>query len=305
MCAAGSSPLARGPRAHVGCEVDGAGLIPARAGTTAGLGHTKVSVWAHPRSRGDHDISVLFTAPQKGSSPLARGPPCLDAFHNYAAGLIPARAGTTTVFEPCGTGPGAHPRSRGDHGTAQPNLDNYKGSSPLARGPPRNAQAPQEQPGLIPARAGTTGGDLHVDALAGAHPRSRGDHPNSTRGAENLTGSSPLARGPPVNSSAHRSERGLIPARAGTTLVKKFFLTCAGAHPRSRGDHLVSWTGLMALWGSSPLARGPRVLRLPQSPRPGLIPARAGTTLCWRRASLRGWAHPRSRGDHRIFVSRL
>ena len=175
-----------------------------------------------------------------GSSPLARGPLVRRRRQLRGCGLIPARAGTTTVFEPCGTGPGAHPRSRGDHGTAQPNLDNYKGSSPLARGPPRNAQAPQEQPGLIPARAGTTGGDLHVDALAGAHPRSRGDHPNSTRGAENLTGSSPLARGPPVNSSAHRSERGLIPARAGTTLVKKFFLTCAGAHPRSRGDHRIA-----------------------------------------------------------------
>ena len=91
----GSSPLARGPRAHVGCEVDGAGLIPARAGTTAGLGHTKVSVWAHPRSRGDHRILRIFQHALMGSSPLARGPRHLRAVHRPAEGLIPARAGTT------------------------------------------------------------------------------------------------------------------------------------------------------------------------------------------------------------------
>ena len=112
-------------------------------------------------------------------------------------------------------------------------------------------------------------------------------------------GSSPLARGPRRCGGERVLVRGLIPARAGTTKDFTAQLAAKGAHPRSRGDHLVSWTGLMALWGSSPLARGPRVLRLPQSPRPGLIPARAGTTNLPVTSAAETGAHPRSRGDHR------
>ena len=73
----------------------GVGLIPARAGTTGLCDHAAARSGAHPRSRGDHDISVLFTAPQKGSSPLARGPPTGGAPAASELGLIPARAGTT------------------------------------------------------------------------------------------------------------------------------------------------------------------------------------------------------------------
>ena len=236
----GSSPLARGPLVRRRRQLRGCGLIPARAGTTGDGGDVSAAGGAHPRSRGDHVTTVKIKTGAPGSSPLARGPRAHVGCEVDGAGLIPARAGTTAGLGHTKVSVWAHPRSRGDHRILRIFQHALMGSSPLARGPPRNAQAPQEQPGLIPARAGTTGGDLHVDALAGAHPRSRGDHPNSTRGAENLTGSSPLARGPPVNSSAHRSERGLIPARAGTTLVKKFFLTCAGAHPRSRGDHRIA-----------------------------------------------------------------
>ena len=50
-----------------------------------------------------------------GSSPLARGPPCVEELFFMLFGLIPARAGTTDYFADWVTSEWAHPRSRGDH----------------------------------------------------------------------------------------------------------------------------------------------------------------------------------------------
>ena len=215
-------------------------------------------------------------------------------------GLIPARAGTTSLRRRARSSSRAHPRSRGDHNGKKPGATAPAGSSPLARGPRNRYLQGSGRCGLIPARAGTTERARFLAIIWGAHPRSRGDHPSTAPACDTTGGSSPLARGPPRGDRCSKCRRGLIPARAGTTKDFTAQLAAKGAHPRSRGDHLVSWTGLMALWGSSPLARGPRVLRLPQSPRPGLIPARAGTTFFSWSGYRFSWAHPRSRGDHQM-----
>ena len=70
----GSSPLARGPRSEGPSRSTEAGLIPARAGTTAmQLGNSQTAR-AHPRSRGDHMLEATPEPGYVGSSPLARGP---------------------------------------------------------------------------------------------------------------------------------------------------------------------------------------------------------------------------------------
>ena len=71
-------------------------------------------------------------------------------------------------------------------------------------------------------------------------------------------GSSPLARGPHTGTGYSGLSYGLIPARAGTTGGDVFLLERSGAHPRSRGDHQSPFTLDALIWGSSPLARGPR-----------------------------------------------
>ena len=71
---------------------------------------------------------------------------------------------------------------------------------------------------------------------------------------------------------------GLIPARAGNTFVVALHLLKLGAHPRSRGEHLLFLSIEFALRGSSPLARGTRVFLLGRGGGVGLIPARAGNT---------------------------
>ena len=111
-------------------------------------------------------------------------------------------------------------------------------------------------------------------------------------------GSSPLARGPQKPIGLRHSVGGLIPARAGTTPCLQTKSWRKWAHPRSRGDHILAPDIAGCPTGSSPLARGPRVVMFSCLNVPGLIPARAGTTSPRSPWTLSSGAHPRSRGDH-------
>ena len=72
---------------------------------------------AHPRSRGEHVHNDRMEDEAAGSSPLARGTRLNHGALNIADGLIPARAGNTTREDLQLQLDGAHPRSRGEHGT--------------------------------------------------------------------------------------------------------------------------------------------------------------------------------------------
>ena len=170
----------------------------------------------------------------------------------------------------------AHPRSRGDHDSTGHRRLSVEGSSPLARGPPYDWRVELEPVGLIPARAGTTMEASSSRTFTRAHPRSRGDHCRVIMSRMFIRGSSPLARGPPDVNQRIFDASGLIPARAGTTTSDCGCGRQLWAHPRSRGDHWRCgwWWGLRV--GSSPLARGPRLLVQLLVRYIGLIPARAG-----------------------------
>ena len=170
------------------------------------------------------------------------------------------------------------------------------GSSPLARGLQVDGQLKILGVGIIPARAGFTQqgmGGLHGGA---DHPRSRGVYVHDHARDHECEGSSPLARGLRVFSTAQHLEIGIIPARAGFTDLLSKFPSGTSDHPRSRGVY-VSEDGCERAWlGSSPLARGlPRLLHL-SSNVPRIIPARAGFTPSGAPAAADGGDHPRSRG---------
>ena len=74
-------------------------------------------------------------------------------------------------------------------------------------------------------------------------------------------GSSPLARGLPACPHHHVDSGGIIPARAGFTVVLMVAMGSAPDHPRSRGVYGVGVGEEQRECGSSPLARG-----LPSSP---------------------------------------
>ena len=191
-----------------------------------------------------------------GSSPLARGTPPAFETSVFPCGLIPARAGNTQRRANLHRAHGAHPRSRGEHKTATPRSAASEGSSPLARGTLRRTSFPKKFFGLIPARAGNTPGAPNGWRTRRAHPRSRGEHSPGISGIMPHPGSSPLARGTHHQRCHTRIDAGLIPARAGNTMLQGRCRAAGRAHPRSRGEHPNTlWTNL-ALTGSSPLARG-------------------------------------------------
>ena len=152
----GSSPLARGLLPGGAERVQGRGIIPARAGFTAGDFHRVGRGQDHPRSRGVYCGAISVTMDTGGSSPLARGLPAStgeDESHNR---IIPARAGFTGRRRYRRRGRGDHPRSRGVYIDDMGMFYAIRGSSPLARGLPTAISGACAQPRIIPARAGFT-----------------------------------------------------------------------------------------------------------------------------------------------------
>ena len=173
----GSSPLARGLRFYRWAMREGLRIIPARAGFTVWSAWVKYFRPDHPRSRGVYQEirAALFSA--LGSSPLARG--LLRGVQRDLGprGIIPARAGFTRGRAPWAQDGRDHPRSRGVYRPRRHPRPGGGGSSPLARGLPRNC---------------------HWTPLSsGDHPRSRGVYRPRNPHSGSRPGSSPLARGLP------------------------------------------------------------------------------------------------------------
>ena len=170
----GSSPLARGLLAPSLERWPGLGIIPARAGFTARHSISAHVLRDHPRSRGVYWPDCASACPMCGSSPLARGLPDRGRGRAQVDGIIPARAGFTSLRRPQSGRRRDHPRSRGVYPIPSPDPGPHFGSSPLARGLPVLWSPAIGACGIIPARAGfTDGGDVECDGVED-HPRSRG-----------------------------------------------------------------------------------------------------------------------------------
>ena len=112
---AGSSPLTRGKLDELRFVAAYAGLIPAHAGKTLTTSALVSTPRAHPRSRGENELTTRGPRKVCGSSPLTRGKRSgLDNGHGVL-GLIPAHAGKTCGREGEDGRGRAHPRSRGEN----------------------------------------------------------------------------------------------------------------------------------------------------------------------------------------------
>ena len=89
-----------------------------------------------------------------------------------------------------------------------------------------------------------------------------------------------------------------IPAPAGNTTKRAANAATNPVHPRTRGEHIIGWTVISVLTGSSPHPRGTHHFYRPCLRRLRFIPAPAGNTrrALWRRRKLP--VHPRTRGEH-------
>ena len=136
VCAvsAGSSPLTRGKRVAVAVAAEAPGLIPAHAGKTSAFDAVRSARAAHPRSRGENQLSDGERLGGHGSSPLTRGKPSRPRPRLRGRRLIPAHAGKTRSIRCMAFCGPAHPRSRGENIIMTKIKRLVSGSSPLTRG---------------------------------------------------------------------------------------------------------------------------------------------------------------------------
>ena len=170
------------------------------------------------------------------------------------------------------------------------------GSSPLARGLPVGQCLGPFRDRIIPARAGFTQHPTPSRSRASDHPRSRGVYAPYMVVCFSRHGSSPLARGLPLQARRGPVQGGIIPARAGFTPSASRPHSGGPDHPRSRGVYSLPRFSCDTRSGSSPLARGllKLILKLDRDVR--IIPARAGFTCSSVNPGRRASDHPRSRG---------
>ena len=180
----------------------------------------------HPEARGERGA---------GSSPLARGLLAPTMCHPNGRRIIPARAGFTSFPASPALTPTDHPRSRGVYYVWGSTTSDVSGSSPLARGLPRESGSGPCSSGIIPARAGFTVCSFVVPYEPGDHPRSRGVYRHTYHVSATRNGSSPLARGLRLRPAAMHVTLRIIPARAGFTELHRNPYAIDGDHPRSRG----------------------------------------------------------------------
>ena len=233
----GSSPRVRGKHDLITTQKLLGHLIPARAGKTRsgpppGSGRT-----AHPRVCGENVGDRARLCGVLGSSPRVRGKQGHSGNERSDPGLIPACAGKTPRAPCPGYPDRAHPRACGENVVCSAMSFGFPGSSPRVRGKPHRQRQPPDEAGLIPARAGKTGGSVCRSASQAAHPRACGENGGGFGLGGPFLGSSPRVRGKPSGRSPGWRPPRLIPARAGKTLAAELSTTPGAAHPRACGEN--------------------------------------------------------------------
>ena len=176
------------------------------------------------------------------------------------------------------------------------------GSSPLTRGKPRGHRRDAKPRRLIPAHAGKTARRHCAHRRRPAHPRSRGENGVAGCICHAPIGSSPLTRGKRATQVIAGPTMRLIPAHAGKTSSVTRPRVASAAHPRSRGENMVSDGKVSLEDGSSPLTRGKLRGDSLSSAMIGLIPAHAGKTVQPATTAQIDAAHPRSRGENLLLA---
>ena len=216
----GSSPHTRGALVRERAVGDGAGIIPAYAGSTAGSSCASPTQTDHPRIRGEHAAPSESDKWDEGSSPHTRGARKSTARPSPGARIIPAYAGSTVMRSCCLGSFSDHPRIRGEHRAPTATTSVSLGSSPHTRGAPRH--------------------NSWTNPLARDHPRIRGEHSLCQEAFVLAMGSSPHTRGALDLLKILPPDNGIIPAYAGSTVGNRPHHRHQPDHPRIRGEHLQS-----------------------------------------------------------------
>ena len=152
----GSSPRMRGTHCCRRWDCPRPGIIPAYAGNTSPMKSRVRPRRDHPRVCGEHDMMVIGSLEDLGSSPRMRGTQNSTRSSRPTSGIIPAYAGNTV--------------RRAGHSYGR------RGSSPRMRGTPDTVHQSAIELGIIPAYAGNTWRCLQYDIQPRDHPRVCGEH---------------------------------------------------------------------------------------------------------------------------------
>ena len=130
----GSSPRLRGTQNGVHTARGFIGIIPALAGNTTAMSHSRTCPRDHPRACGEHPESFVPLLFFLGSSPRLRGTREIRVLADVVTGIIPALAGNTDSHSRGLSRKRDHPRACGEHNKAIVDLNQNGGSSPRLRG---------------------------------------------------------------------------------------------------------------------------------------------------------------------------
>ena len=212
--------------------------------------------------------------------------------------ITPAYAGTTIKCVENADDNEDHPRLRGNHCILRWPSTGFLGSPPLTREPLSTLPSTFSTLRITPAYAGTTRPRKLPLLAFEDHPRLRGNHRRKSAAISGRRGSPPLTREPPAKAGLSKSELGITPAYAGTTMLCTLRRASLQDHPRLRGNHYDLALLPTLLQGSPPLTREPRGKVLEDLPDCGITPAYAGTTCIPHKNRPQLWDHPRLRGNH-------
>ena len=295
---AGSSPRVRGKRIRHASMCIAPGLIPACAGKTASPPAGSPPRGAHPRVCGENCETLAVSGTTRGSSPRVRGKLKGSSPFRSTFGLIPARAGKTSIRSYRAILTAAHPRACGENLPEPAGPEMNRGSSPRVRGKPRLSCVLPSLLGPIPARAGKTSLVVQEDSGMRAHPRACGENLAGDEDLHGWSGSSPRVRGKRDRRRNRDRSTGLIPARAGKTSSRASSPPSAWAHPRACGENKTQVLKAHFGDGSSPRVRGKPDRQRRRRQRQRLIPARAGKTPIDPVPARTPGAHPRACGEN-------
>ena len=110
------------------------GIIPAYAGSTSVYETIHTTPPDHPRIRGEHRMRPVWYSSIPGSSPHTRGAQTPNRRTPSRLGIIPAYAGSTSLWSARSSRAPDHPRIRGEHDIRFATLAGNYGSSPHTRG---------------------------------------------------------------------------------------------------------------------------------------------------------------------------
>ena len=212
-----------------------------------------------PAGAGNSAVRFTEATGGVGSSPQARGTPCVIVRSPPFRRIIPAGAGNSaSTTAPAGT-TRDHPRRRGELTGSIVCLPSVSGSSPQARGTRWADHSGHWWLRIIPAGAGNSSRIPLPTPRVTDHPRRRGELSPPRLSAYPRAGSSPQARGTLFCLCPSGRPFRIIPAGAGNSSSFGNANPSSSDHPRRRGELNFRTAMSPASAGSSPQARGTRV----------------------------------------------